>query len=84
MTALMAVLGLVPPIAVAGVPAPIVLQNIAVILAGVILGPWRGPRWRCSPASWRSACRCSAAAAAAWACSPARRPASSSAGSRPR
>ena len=37
MTALMAVLGLVPPIAVAGVPAPIVLQNIAVILAGVIL-----------------------------------------------
>ena len=25
-----------------GVPAPIVLQNIAVILAGVILGPWRG------------------------------------------
>lgn len=42
MTALMAVLGLVPPIAVAGVPAPIVLQNIAVILAGVILGPWRG------------------------------------------
>jgi len=42
MAALMAVLGLVPPIAVAGVPAPIVLQNIAVILAGLILGPWRG------------------------------------------
>lgn len=42
MTALMAVLGMVPPIAVAGVPAPIVLQNIVVILAGLILGPWRG------------------------------------------
>lgn len=42
MAALMAVLGMVPPIAVAGVPAPIVLQNIVVILAGLILGPWRG------------------------------------------
>ncbi|PNL16793.1 biotin transporter BioY [Micrococcus sp. FDAARGOS_333] len=42
MTALMAVLGMVPPIVVAGVPAPIVLQNIVVIFAGLILGPWRG------------------------------------------
>lgn len=40
--ALMAVLGLVPPVPVAGIPAPIVLQNLAVTLAGVILGPWRG------------------------------------------
>lgn len=39
---LMAVLGMVPPIPVAGIPAPIIAQNIAVMLAGVILGPWRG------------------------------------------
>lgn len=42
MAALMAVLGMLPPIPVAGIPAPIVAQNIAVMLAGVILGPWRG------------------------------------------
>ena len=42
MAALMAVLGMVPPIPVAGVPAPIIAQNIAVMLAGVLLGPWRG------------------------------------------
>lgn len=42
MAAFMAVLGMAPPIPVAGIPAPIVVQNIAVILAGVILGPWRG------------------------------------------
>ncbi|MDY6054976.1 biotin transporter BioY [Micrococcus sp.] len=42
MAAFMAVLGMAPPIPVAGIPAPIVLQNLAVILAGVILGPWRG------------------------------------------
>lgn len=42
LAALMAVLGAVPPIPVAGIPAPIVAQNIAVMLAGIILGPWRG------------------------------------------
>lgn len=42
MAALMAVLGQVPPVIIAGIPAPIVVQNLAVTLAGLILGPWRG------------------------------------------
>ncbi|KAB7746126.1 hypothetical protein GA707_00920 [Nostocoides sp. F2B08] len=39
--ALIAVLGIVPPIAV-GLPVPITLQTMGVMLAGLILGPRRG------------------------------------------
>ncbi len=42
MTALMAVLGAMPGIPVPLVPAPITLQTLAVMLAGIVLGPWRG------------------------------------------
>jgi biotin transport system substrate-specific component len=40
--ALIAVLGLVPGIPVAGVPVAIVLQNLGIFLAGSLLGPRRG------------------------------------------
>ena len=38
MTAIIAVLGLVPPIPLPGIPVPIVLQNMGVFLAGILLG----------------------------------------------
>ncbi|MEF3120558.1 biotin transporter BioY [Kocuria flava] len=40
--ALIAALGLVPPITVGIVPVPITLQTLGVMLAGALLGPWRG------------------------------------------
>lgn len=41
-TAMIAVLGLIPPIPVPWVPVPVTLQTFGVMLAGLILGPWRG------------------------------------------
>lgn len=38
-----AALGLVPAIAVPGVAVPITLQTMGVMLAGAVLGRWRGP-----------------------------------------
>ncbi|EKU48961.1 biotin transporter BioY [Staphylococcus massiliensis] len=43
MAAIIAVLGLVPPIPLPFVPVPIVLQNIGIYLAGIILGMALGP-----------------------------------------
>lgn len=40
--AIMVAFGAVPAIPVAGVPVPITLQNLAVMLAGAVLGPRRG------------------------------------------
>lgn len=40
--ALIAALGLVPPITLGVVPVPITLQTLGVMLAGALLGPWRG------------------------------------------
>lgn len=40
--ALTAVLGLMPPITVGILPVPITLQTLGVMLAGALLGPWRG------------------------------------------
>jgi biotin transport system substrate-specific component len=40
--AVIVMFGLVPAIPVAGVPVPITLQNLAVMLAGAVLGPKRG------------------------------------------
>ncbi|MFC6258113.1 biotin transporter BioY, partial [Kocuria oceani] len=40
--ALIAALGLVPPITVGIVPVPITLQTLGVMLAGALLGPVRG------------------------------------------
>ncbi|WP_313813064.1 biotin transporter BioY [Glutamicibacter sp.] len=40
--ALIAAMGLVPPITLGIVPVPITLQTLGVMLAGAILGPWRG------------------------------------------
>jgi biotin transport system substrate-specific component len=42
MAALIAALGLVPPITLGVVPVPITLQTLGVMLAGALLGPWRG------------------------------------------
>ena len=41
-TARIIVLGLIPPVPVPWVPVPITLQTFGVMLAGLILGPWRG------------------------------------------
>jgi len=41
-TAMIIVLGLVPPIPVPWVPVPVTLQTFGVMLAGLMLGPWRG------------------------------------------
>lgn len=41
-TAMIIVLGLMPPVPVPWVPVPITLQTFGVMLAGLILGPWRG------------------------------------------
>ncbi|WP_181708595.1 biotin transporter BioY [Chthonobacter rhizosphaerae] len=41
-TALVVALGAVPGIPVAALPVPIVLQNLGIILAGAVLGAWRG------------------------------------------
>ncbi len=41
-TALLIVLGLIPPIPLPGVPVPVTLQTFGVMLAGLILGPVRG------------------------------------------
>ena len=40
--ALIAAMSLTPAIPVAGLPAPITLQTLAVMLAGLCLGAWRG------------------------------------------
>jgi biotin transport system substrate-specific component len=37
-----AALGLAPPLSIAGVPAPITLQSMGVVLAGAVLGARRG------------------------------------------
>lgn len=41
-TAMIVVLGIIPPLAVPWVPVPVTLQTFGVMLAGLILGPWRG------------------------------------------
>ena len=41
--ALLVVLSLVPPVPMPGVPVPVTLQLLGVILAGCMLGPVRGP-----------------------------------------
>ena len=38
MTAIIALLGLVPPIPLPFMPVPIVLQNVGIFLAGILLG----------------------------------------------
>lgn len=42
MAALIAVMGAMPGIPVPGIPTPITLQTLGVMLAGLVLGPWRG------------------------------------------
>lgn len=41
-TAMIIVLGLIPPVPVPWVPVPVTLQTFGVMLAGLILGSWRG------------------------------------------
>lgn len=41
-TALIVALGIVPGIPIAALPVPIHLQSLGVMLAGALLGPWRG------------------------------------------
>ena len=38
MTAIIALLGLIPPIPLPFMPVPIVLQNVGIFLAGILLG----------------------------------------------
>ncbi|TDR87254.1 biotin transporter BioY [Enterovirga rhinocerotis] len=40
--ALIVVLGTIPPIPIGIIPVPITLQSLGVMLAGALLGPWRG------------------------------------------
>ncbi|MER8024940.1 biotin transporter BioY [Glutamicibacter protophormiae] len=40
--AMIAAMGLVPPITLGVIPVPITLQTLGVMLAGALLGPWRG------------------------------------------
>ncbi len=40
--ALIAVLSLMPPVPLGVVPVPITLQTLGIMLAGAMLGPWRG------------------------------------------
>ncbi|GJD50334.1 Biotin transporter BioY [Methylobacterium crusticola] len=40
--ALIVALGLMPPVPVAGLPVPVTLQSLGIMLAGLILGPVRG------------------------------------------
>lgn len=40
--ALIVVFSLMPPVPLAGIPVPITLQTFGVMLAAVMLGPWRG------------------------------------------
>jgi len=40
--ALIAVLSLMPPIPLGVIPVPVTLQTLGVMLAGAMLGPWRG------------------------------------------
>ena len=40
--AMIAAMGLVPPITLGVIPVPITLQTLGVMLAGAMLGPWRG------------------------------------------
>lgn len=40
--AIIIVLGVMPPIALPLVPVPLTLQTLGVMLAGLMLGPWRG------------------------------------------
>lgn len=40
--AMIAAMGLVPPITLGFIPVPITLQSLGVMLAGALLGPWRG------------------------------------------
>lgn len=42
MTAVVAALGLLPPIPLSFIPVPITAQTVGVMLAGVVLGWWRG------------------------------------------
>lgn len=41
-TAVIIVLGLIPPIPLGFIPVPIVLQNLGIMIAGIVLGPKRG------------------------------------------
>lgn len=43
MTAIIILLGLFPPIPVGFIPTPIVMQNLGIILAGILLGGSGGP-----------------------------------------
>lgn len=40
--AMIAAMGLIPPITLGVIPVPITLQTLGVMLAGALLGPWRG------------------------------------------
>ena len=40
--AMIAAMGLLPPITLGIIPVPITLQTLGVMLAGALLGPWRG------------------------------------------
>ncbi|AZY51956.1 biotin transporter BioY [Bordetella avium] len=40
--ALMVVLSLMPPVPLPAIPVPVTLQTLGVMLAGIMLGPWRG------------------------------------------
>ena len=75
--AIMAALGLLPPIPVGFIPVPITAQSMGVMLAGSILGAKRGG-WR-SCCSWRLSrwgCPCCRVDAAVWVSSSAPPPAS--------
>ncbi|EEI25192.1 biotin transporter BioY [Lentilactobacillus hilgardii] len=41
-TAVIIVLGMIPPIPLGFIPVPIVLQNLGIMIAGIVLGPKRG------------------------------------------
>lgn len=42
LTAIIAILGIIPPIAVPLIPVPVTAQTLGIMLAGGILGAWRG------------------------------------------
>lgn len=41
-TAVIIALGMIPPIPLGFIPVPIVLQNLGIMIAGIVLGPKRG------------------------------------------